>query len=253
MLAALYLQWRMILDTRKAWLFILFLIMPLVLTMLINVAGGFIGELPEEAMGIYLFVMYPYLLSMLMTLLYGTSALNAELEGKTITYLFGRRTPRWRILLGKYLALTTLLGAGLMMSLLLSWYFLGLPGGVRMVVALGSAAAGSVVAYTGIFLLLGVLVPKRPMIVGLLYTIFFEGMFSFIPAVVNQFTVTYYLRSLAVRVMGTEFDLPPDVARMVGDASIFETFMGLFCITGVSLLAAGVAGTLKEYVVTEQA
>ena len=56
----------------------------------------------------------------------------------------------------------------------------------------------SVPAYGAIYLLIGVLLPRRAMTFAVAYTLIFELVISFVPAVINKLTVQYRLRSLLV-------------------------------------------------------
>ena len=56
----------------------------------------------------------------------------------------------------------------------------------------------SVPAYAAIYLAIGALFTKRAMIVGVAYTLIFELLISFVPALINKFTIQYRLRSLFI-------------------------------------------------------
>ena len=52
------------------------------------------------------------------------------------------------------------------------------------------------VAYGAIYSLIGVWLHRRAMVIAVAYTLIFEFLVSFIPAVINKFTVQYRLRNL---------------------------------------------------------
>ncbi|WP_373650623.1 ABC transporter permease [Schlesneria sp. DSM 10557] len=147
-----------------------------------------------------LFALVPMLVAMLGTLLWATPAVSAELERRSWVYLAVRPHGGTAVLLGKYLASVTWVIPpailGLTVSVLLCqfarpeqtlqvWWTM-----VRLILL-------SAPAYAAIYLLLGVVMPRRAMVLAVAYTLIFELIISFVPAVINKFTVQYRLRSLA--------------------------------------------------------
>lgn len=199
--------------------------------------------------GILLFVIYPQTLCILLALLYGASLLAAELEAKTITYLFTRPLSRAKILWGKYLAVVLTLSLPTVASLAIAWGILGMPGGPSYLGALSVATVLGLSAYNALFLLVGLLLPTRAMVSCLVYAVLFEYILSFVPALVNMLTITYHLRSIAVNLAG--FELPSFLRRIVaGDA--LPSWGGIACIVLIALALAGEIAKRREYVVTEQ-
>lgn len=267
MLEIFRLQLGQILGGRMKWLMALCLALPVLLTFAAVSAGG-LDELqseiesdsaPEDEItitlqtisAIYLFLLYPQVICLLLAMFYGTSVLGHELDGKTLTYLFTRPLPRWRFVVGKYLAIITALSIPTSISLFVSWLILGAHGSVALFVSLLIATLGALAAYNAIFVLFGFLVPRRAMIVALLYGIVFEFILSFVPALVNEFTVTYYLRSIVVESL--DLVIPNEISRIVGGASIP---VALFALGTIIVSTLGVASWLaarKEYVVSDQA
>lgn len=211
------------------------------------------GEAPSvEILGaIFLFLLYPQTICLLLALFYGTSVLGEELDGKTLTYLFTRPLPRWRFVVGKYLGIVAALLVPSGVSVLASWWILGAPGGLTLAAASLVGTGGALLAYNALFVLFGFLIPQRAMIVALLYGIFFELMLSFVPALVNEFTITYYLRSLVVAML--DLEIPRDIARMVGGASAAAAVLTLFGIVAGSLGLSSLLASRREYVVKDTA
>ncbi|MBM4062739.1 MAG: ABC transporter permease [Planctomycetes bacterium] len=200
---------------------------------------------------IYLFLLYPQAVCLLLALFYGTSVLADELDGKTLTYLFVRPLPRWRFVAGKYLGIVASLALPTAASLGAAWLIAGAPGGATLIGALLAATLAALCAYNALFVLFGFLVPRRAMIVALLYGVVFEFVGSFVPALVNEFTVTYYLRSLVARLLDVE--IPREIARVVGGASVPGASLALLLITVVSLALAARLAARREYVVKDAA
>ncbi|HEX7901302.1 MAG TPA: hypothetical protein VF950_26320 [Planctomycetota bacterium] len=247
-----WLQLREILSGKKLWLAALLAAFPVALAFVVRQAGGW-DELDPAfepyAKPLFLFVTHPMLTCALLSLLYGTAIVNADVERKTVTYLFTRPVAKWRIVLGKYLAVVGFLAVPTTLSLGISWLLLGAPGGARFIGGMELAGLGAVTAYTAVFALIGTLFRNRPLVVGILYAFVVEGVLSFIPALINTITVTYYLRSVVVRALGLE--LPADLARLVGGASLLESSAVLLGIAAAALTLASAVVTRREYSVAD--
>lgn len=245
MLPIAWLQLRQILGEKKVFFIGLFLAFPILLS------GAFTPEPGwDEAVsaGIFLFLIYPQTTCGLLALLYGSSILNAELDGKTITYLFTRPIPKWKIFVAKVLAIVGFLTGPTLASFLVSWVVIGSPGGLRFVLGFALAIAFSIAVCTSIFFLISVLFRKRPMVVGVIYGMI-EFALSFIPALISTLTATYFLRSIVARVI--DLNLPAEVARLVGAASLVTAVLTLTGIT-VGTLALGCwLVSMREQVVVE--
>lgn len=205
----------------------------------------------ETLSGAYLFLIYPQVICLLLALLYGTSLLGHELGGRTLTYLFTRPLPRWKFVLGKYMGILAGLIVPTLLSLFASWLLLGAPGGASMCLALMATTGLGLLAYNAVFVMFGFLIPRRAMVVALLYGVVFELVLSFVPALVNQITITYYLRSLFVGLL--DLPVPSVAARMVGSASPLGALIALFVITAVGLAGSCVLAARREYVMKEEA
>ena len=200
---------------------------------------------------IYLFVLYPQVICLLLALFYGTSVLDHELGAKTLTYVFTRPLPRWKYVVGKYLGILSVLAVPASLSLLGSWALLGGELDFTTYAALLACTLLALVGYNAVFILFGFLIPRRAMIAALLYGVVFELLLSLAPALVNQITVTYYLRSLMVELLNLE--IPAELTAMVGGAGLSGGLLGLAVITLVSLALASLLASKREYVIQDQA
>jgi ABC-type transport system involved in multi-copper enzyme maturation permease subunit len=209
------------------------------------------GPPPRTLYAIFLFLVYPQVMCLLLSLLYGTGVLGHELDNKTLPYLFTRPLRRWQFVLGKYLGIVAALAIPTSASLAAAWAILtrfnhaDVLGGVLL------GTLGALLAYNAVFILLGFITPRRAMIAALLYGILFELVLSFVPALINQITVTYYLRSLVAGAIGLE--LPREVARSLGEASVALSWVALTVIIAVTLSAASLMAARREYVVKDDA
>ncbi|HVC98024.1 MAG TPA: ABC transporter permease [Pirellulales bacterium] len=250
MAAVFSLQVRQILCDRRLLLLALFLCLPVVLAGAIRWGGGFTpGAQPDDeklGVGIFLFLLYPQAMCELLSLLFASSLVSAEIDGQTLTYLFTRPVPKWRIVVGKYAAMWITLVVPVVASLVVSWMVLGAVGGARLLSGMCLGVGASLLAYGAVFAFIGVVVPNRAMAVGLLYAMI-EFALSYVPAVLNNLTVTYYLRSLVARILDVK--IPIEAQRIVGGASLSLSCAALAGMVLAALAAASWVVSQAEFVV----
>ena len=240
---------RQILGGMRVWLLLLFLGLPVLLLAIVLSAGGFRVPDKSVALGIFYFVLYPHALCILAALLYGSSLLAAEIEGKTLVYLFTRRVSRAQVLLQKYLAtvcvLIVLTGASMTVCFALG----GFPGGLRMYATLLASIAVSLLAYTAIFALLGLLVPRRAIPAGLIYAAVVEIGLGFIPAVANELSASYFVRAFALHLSGRL--LPSDLMEFLNPPSLAQSCVALAIFPLVFLGVSALVVRRREWPLTE--
>lgn len=201
-----------------------------------------------------LFALIPMLVSMLGTLLWTTPAVSAELERRSWIYLAIRPNGGTAVLLGKYLAAVTWILPPALMGLTIAVLMTGIANASDMLriwltmVALICLAAP---AYAAVYLLLGVIMPRRAMVLAVAYTLIFELVVSFIPAIINKITVQYHLRSLAAEWCDIKFMGPgaqsATAMQLIGSEPAWQHVATLVIQTiGMIALAVGVL-RMKEF------
>lgn len=143
------------------------------------------------------FALVPMLVTMLGTLLWTTPAVSAEIERRSWVYLAVRPNGGTAVLLGKYLAAITWVIPPALLGLTIAVPLMGTHDDLRIYLAMAGLVLLSCPAYAAIYLLIGVVMPRRAMVLAVGYTLFFELIISFVPAVINKITVQYRLRALA--------------------------------------------------------
>jgi ABC-type transport system involved in multi-copper enzyme maturation permease subunit len=200
-----------------------------------------------------LFILIPEVVCLLGLLLWATPVIQSEIEGKTWTYLAVRPGGKVPILLGKYAAaLVWTLGTALV-SLTLTLLVLSPPEGffqpwgvfARLILL-------SCVTYAALYALLGVVFLRRAMGVAVAYTFLFEFLGGFIPAMVNQLTVQYHLRSLLFDWLDIT-DAPRRVREMFGTGPAWEHVLGLGLMSLALLTLASLILRRRELVTTPDA
>lgn len=207
---------------------------------------------PRELWIGFLFALVPMLVSMLGTMLWMTPAISAELERRSWVYLTIRPNGGPAVLLGKYLAAVTwvippvligLTGAMLIINPTESELArieqarllvgqappMQFNGGPRLATpppremktwqiwwAMTRMVCLSTPAYAAVYLLLGTIMPRRGMVLAVGYSLLFELIISFVPAVINKVTIHHHLQALMLE--WCEMEIPPEF--MSGAASL---------------------------------
>lgn len=150
-------------------------------------------------LGVLVFVQF-YLL--IFPLIYGTYALNEDIERRTMTYLITRGSLRMEVFIHRYIGTLLALIPLFTIPIVTTYLILSAHSGMdRMVDNLDllfdlllAVYIGTIV-YTALFCLFGIAF-KRPLVVGLLFSFFWELVMAFIPLRIREFTLMYYVRSM---------------------------------------------------------
>ena len=175
---------------------------------------------PREIWLGFLFALFPMLVSLLGALLTTTTAVSAELERRSWVYLAVRPHGTTAVLLGKFLAAVSMVIPVALLGLTLAVPLTGMSDMLQTWWSFAGLIVLSCPAYAAIFMLLGVINPRRAVLLAVAYSLIFELIISFVPAVINKLTVQYRLRALLVH--WCDMDIPPEasssVLALVGDS-----------------------------------
>jgi ABC-2 type transport system permease protein len=189
----------------KRWLVVggLFLL-PALLAGLVRATAP--QESPAISEFLFVFMFIPQALLPLVALLYGSGIVKDEQEDQTFTYLLIRPIPRWAIYLVKVLATltTTVVLTAIFTALTYATIYIGVDAGgenipLRCLKAIGVHSL-AVATYCCLFGLMSLLT-RWTLVLGILYTAFFEGFLANMPFSVRLLTVLYYSRLIAYRSM----------------------------------------------------
>jgi ABC-type transport system involved in multi-copper enzyme maturation permease subunit len=153
---------------------------------------------PRELWIMFLFALGPMLVSMLGTMLWVTPALSAELERRSWVYIASRPHGGAAMLLGKYLAAVTWVIPPVVTGLSIAIPLSRVLDGWQIWWAMTRLVCLSTPAYAAIYLLLGTVLPRRGMVLAVGYSLLFELIISFVPAVINKITVHHRLLALLI-------------------------------------------------------
>jgi ABC-2 type transport system permease protein len=134
------------------------------------------------------------LLIPLTALILASSALGNEVEDRTLLYLALRPIPRWFIAVGKLLAVTLVTVALIEISILFMHVISvqGLGEGRVLTAGLVAGFAGSM-AYCSVFVPLGLLAPRRGLIIGLAYVLVWEAAVASISTLLATLAIRRYV------------------------------------------------------------
>src|SRR5262245_25727802 len=143
------------------------------------------------------YMLIPQALLPLLALVYASGIIQDEQEEQTLTYLVIRPIPKWAMYVTKLLATitTTVLLTALFTVLMYAAIYLGTDAPISDVLRRCVKTVGihclAVTCYCCLFSLMSLLT-KWTLIVGILYTAIFEGLFANLPFGIRLATVIYY-------------------------------------------------------------
>ena len=206
--------------------------------------------LQDDFLSVALFFIIVEIVCLLNLLLWAAPVVQSELEGKTWIYLSVRPQGRWAVVLGKYLVAVVWSTFGGWLSVLASLTASGLDGVTGLSSMLGGLVLLSCLSYGALFILIGVLFPKRSMVIVVVYSLLMEGAIASIPALINRLTVRSHLFSIYI-----EGYLPADIANpyrdIYGSSSIIVSLLSLVIYVGIALGIALFMVKRKEYLMAD--
>lgn len=134
-----------------------------------------------------------------MALIVGASVLSSEIDDGTLVHILTKPLPRRDVVLSKLLVAfgvsTVTVGAGMVLAALVA-------GSARLGLGLLAGSAVGVLAYSALFLALSLLT-RRPVLVGLVYVVIWEGLIGNAVAGTRVLSIQQYVVTVAERVGGT--------------------------------------------------
>jgi ABC-2 type transport system permease protein len=133
------------------------------------------------------------------SLIVGTGVLGSEIDDGTVVHILTKPLPRWQIVLPKLAV-----GAGVSaLTVAIPLYVAGvLADSVRLGLALAAASAVGALAYSAVFLALS-LVTRRPVLLGLVYVLIWEGLLGNFVTGTRVLSIQQYVVALADRIAPT--------------------------------------------------
>jgi ABC-2 type transport system permease protein len=174
----------------------------------------------------------------LTALVFGVSALGAEIDDGTVVFVLAKPIPRWQIALAKAVVAGGLAAALSVASTLLTGFLIGGldPEAIATTFAFALAVAVAAFAYASLFVALSV-VTGRALFVGLVYTLVWEGALAGILPGTRAFSI----REATLAVAET---LAPLGAQIDGQVEITEAVLLLAIVitAGLALTTSRLGG-----------
>ena len=158
------------------------------------------------AFSMLVYLLIPQVMTMLGMLVLASPIVHSELEGQTWIYALVRHAGRRSLLLGKYLVAVLWTSTAGILAVSLATPFLPLKNPAQLWLTASLLCLLASLAYGALFALIGVVMQKRVMVVSFVYALIAEGVLAWIPAVINQFTIAYRLRSILFRWLDLSVD-----------------------------------------------
>jgi ABC-2 type transport system permease protein len=220
---------RGLLGRRRALLVGLLAILPVLIALLIRLAGGR-SDIVEILDTLVVRTILP-----LVALIVGTAAIGSEIEDGTLVFTLVKPVARWRIALAKTLVASGLTIVLLIPPILLSAVLMAGFAGTTLATAAGFALAAAVgaAAYAGAFTTLGA-ITSRALIVGLAYTLLWEGVLAGLLEGTRFLSIRQATLGLAALITGEDVGVDP-LAPAVSVAILGVVIVGAFLLAGRAL------------------
>jgi ABC-2 type transport system permease protein len=217
---------RALLGRRRTILMALLAGAPVLLGVLIRLGNGPRPSALQNALdGLIVSSVLP-----LVALVFGSAALGSELDDGTGVHLLTKPIPRWTIVVPKLVVAGGLTALLVVPSTLLAGVLIGGTGShqVGMTVAFAAAALVGGFLYSAIFVALGA-VTSRGLIIGLAYSLLWEGLLSAALQGTQLFSVREYIRGMA-----SALAAPGDVKSVVGGQAFVLTAIAIAVVTAIA-------------------
>jgi ABC-2 type transport system permease protein len=180
----------------------------------------------------------------LTTLLFASSALGSEIEDRTLIYLTLRPVSRLAVAVGKWLAAAALSIALVEVALALMYLIAaqrtsGAPAEATAdhgLAALLEAGLGGALAYAGLFLLVGVLAPRRGLLIGFVYVLAWEGLAAGLSGALATFSVRRYVQAVLDGAVGDARLAAVQPSTLSGSAAAWV--LAGVCVGSIALTTA---------------
>lgn len=193
-------------------------------------AGG--DRIPQNIGATMLYALVPEAVCMLGLLVTMCPVVADELERGTWVHVSVRPGGRRSLLLGTYLAAVVWTCSVALAALLLALASGTIRDGRALLWPFTGLVCLSCLGRAALFSLPAVIIPKKSLVAGVGVALVVEYLAGFIPAVVNQLTVSLRLRSLLVRWMGWRQEMPVEMQLLI------DNHRPWYQVTAVLVLAA---------------
>ena len=197
------------------------------------------ADVDRNAVVALIYALVPEMVCMLGLLLTMCPAVADELERGTWPHVTVRPAGRRSLLLGTFLAAVTWTTAVAAAAALLALVASGIDGVPALAAMFLGLSLLSCLGRAALFALPAVIVPRRALVASVGAALVVEYLAGFLPAIVNQVTVSLRLRSLLVSWMDWGKVLPVEMLMMIDTNPVWVQLAAVFAVT-VTLLTVAV-------------
>lgn len=186
---------RGLLGRRRSWLL---LPMPAILIGVTAVGLALDAPADELIQGVLIGLGVAVILP-LVSLIVGTGVLGSEIDDGTVVHILTKPIPRSRIILAKLLVAATVSALTTAIPMFVAATMIG---GADLGFGFALASVAGAIAYSALFLALSV-VTRRPVLVGLLYVVVWEGLLSNLVSGTRTVSVQHFVIKFAAELSGS--------------------------------------------------
>ncbi len=208
--------------------------------------------LPVELMVLLIYALVPEAVCMLGLLVTMCPVVADELERGTWQQVTVRPGGRRSLLVGTFLAAVGWTSTVALLSLALALVAAGLSRDGQIASMFVVLVLVSCVGRAALFALPAVIVPKRALVASVAVAFVVEYLAGFLPAVINQVTVSLRLRSLLVQWMGWQRRLPPELELLIDTQPPWVQVTAVLALASVMLFAASVILAWRQFPPAEE-
>jgi ABC-type transport system involved in multi-copper enzyme maturation permease subunit len=191
----------------------------------------------------------------ILALFFGSSIINEEVDNKTLVFLTTSPIPKPAVILGKFVAYVLLGGIIVNVGLFLCFLTVNIDQLGNMVYAkqfLSFVGAGflALISYMALFTLLGTIMKKAGVVLGLMFIFGWENLVQYFPGVTQKFTIIHWIKSMLPRVYEGGSFLKILMFRLE-PSSTGESLAVLTIFVISALVAACYVFSNKEYILSD--
>ena len=199
-----------------------------------------------------LYALVPEAVCMLGLLMTMCPAVADELERGTWIHVAVRPGGRKALLLGTYLTAVLWTSVVAILAVLLALFAAQVPQPVPLFGVLSTLVVLSCLGRAALFALPAVILPKRALVASVAVALVVEYLAGFMPAVINQATVSLRLRSLLVQWMGWRQYMPVEMQLLIDPQPAAVQVAAVVVLAAVLLTAAAAILEYRQFPPSEE-
>jgi ABC-type transport system involved in multi-copper enzyme maturation permease subunit len=241
--------------TRVFFLISFLPVLILVITKIVELTNPNVEITAARVFSRSILIVYIQFLIPILALFFGSGIINEEVDNKTLVFLTTSPIPKPSIVLGKFVAYVLLGGIIVNVGLFLCFLTVNIDQLGQMVYVkefFSFLGAGflALVAYMALFTLLGTIMKKAGVVLGLLFIFGWENSVQYFPGVTQKFTVIHWIKSMLPRVSEGSSFLQILMFRLEPSSTV-ESLVVLTIFVIAALTAASFVFRKKEYILSD--